>query len=184
MNKVSQTGRIAEAFRDGQMRATVILLSSTLLMITWKCFGSADFYREHFASHFIPIYDEDFSAAAYMFLSAFFLLGLIPALMVKFWFRQNLSSYGLSLGDVKKLVIIVLVLLPVIFVISYVGTRDPSLSEFHPVNRSGDRNFVLHAFLFLAFYIGWEFHFRAFLQHGLESSMGWVKTYHRLLCWE
>ncbi len=162
--------RIAGAFRGQQFRATVILLTSTPLMIAWKYFGSTEFFRGW--SPRWELIDADFTAAAYQFVSALVLLGLIPTLIVKFVFRQPLSDYGVRLGSVKKGAIAVAVLAPVFVLAAYVGSHDPQVVAYYPINKSAAKAFGLHACLFLLFYLGWEFHFRGYLQYGLRDSMG------------
>jgi membrane protease YdiL (CAAX protease family) len=100
------------------------------------------------------------------------LLGAIPALIVTCLFRESLADYGVCGGDLRKAAWVLLILLPVCLVAAYVGTRDPRLREFYPLNPSADRAFALHSILFLCFYAGWEFHFRGFLQNGLRASLG------------
>lgn len=158
--------------RPAQWRATVVLVASTVLMITWKCFGSADFYRQHLAPTLLVLEDVDFTAAAYNFLSSLLLLGAIPALIVTGLFREPLSDYGVRWGDLRKAAQVLLILLPVFLLAAYVGTRGPEVRKFYPLNPSADRAFVPHAVLFFSFYVGWEFHFRGFLQNGLRDVLG------------
>ena len=87
---------LTAAIRGPQRRPTVILLSSTVLMVSWWYFGSPRFYLDHIAGG-----DAGPSAAAavYTFASCFLLLGVVPALIVKLGFRESLTDYGLGLGD-------------------------------------------------------------------------------------
>ena len=119
----------AVLIQPGQRRATVVLLASTVLMITWKIFGSADFYRQHLAPTLLVFDDVDFTAAAYNFLSSLLLLGVIPSLIVTGLFREPLSDYGVRWGDLRKAAQVLLILLPLFFLAAYVGTRGPEIRK-------------------------------------------------------
>ncbi len=162
----------SEADSDHQFQPAIILLSSTVLMITWKYFGSVDFYREQIAPRGLMLDDLNYTAAAYAFLMSFLLLGLLPALIVKFVLHQRVSDYGLRFGHLKKGAIAFLGFAPIFVLGSYIGSHDSAIREFYPINPSAAKAFGLHAILFFCHYIGWEFHFRGFLQHGLQNSMG------------
>ncbi len=68
-----------------------------------------------------------------------------------------------------------LVAVPIIVLIAYFAARNPSFWKEYPINRhagASPQTFALHALTYLMFYLGWEFQFRGFMQHGLQESMG------------
>lgn len=176
MTDTTQSERLADAFHGSQRQSTIIFLTSVPLLITWKYFGSMDFYRDQLAPRFLILDDVEYTAATYMLLAGVFLMGLIPAFVVKFVFHQRLSDYGVTLGDLKKGGRALLVFVPLLVLASYIGTRDPSIREFYPVNPSAAKAYALHALIFLCYYMAWEFHFRGFLQFGLRDSVGWCNA--------
>jgi len=164
-----------DAFRGDQLRPTVILLLSALLLITWKCFGAPDFYLQQVGPWLGPIGDPSACAAVYSFLTCLLLLGVVPALTVKLVFRQRLADYGVQLGNRKRTVRSFLLLAPVFLLAAYVASGDPAMLAEYPINKSAGtsaRMFGLHTLTSLVFYAGWEFHFRGFMQFGLRDKLG------------
>lgn len=58
--------------------------------------------------------------------------------------------------------------------IGYFAASDPAMREAFPANKQAGlaTPFLWHALSYSLFYIGWEFHFRSFLQVGLSDSLG------------
>jgi membrane protease YdiL (CAAX protease family) len=163
------------AFQGWQIKPTVILSVSTVTLITWKCFASPQYYLEQLSDRFVWFSDPQATAAAYNFLGALVLMGVIPALIVKFVFKESLADYGVCFGNRVRTVRSFLVAAPVIALISYFAARNPSFWKEYPINHhagASPQAFVLHALAYLMFYLGWEFQFRGFMQHGLQDSMG------------
>jgi membrane protease YdiL (CAAX protease family) len=114
-----------------------------------------------------------------MFSCAFLLLGLVPAGIVKLVFKEKLAGYGVQWGNWRLAVLSFLVLAPLWLLLTYVGSRSPGVGAWYPLNKSaGDSPamFGLHAVTFLVFYLGYEFHFRGYLQFGLKEAMGDVNA--------
>jgi membrane protease YdiL (CAAX protease family) len=115
------------------------------------------------------------NAAAYSFFACLLLLGLVPALIVKLVFRENLADYGVRLGDWGHTLRSFLVLAPLMVILAYLASCDAATAEEYPIDKTAGTSpsaFVLHACTYVLFYLGWEFHFRGFLQFGLRESMG------------
>jgi membrane protease YdiL (CAAX protease family) len=160
------------AFADPRRRTAATLLISTVLIVTWWHFGSPRFYLEHLSawSGF-----GDQAAAVYMFVSCFVLLGVIPALIVKIFFRRRLADYGVTLGDRRRTFRSLLIMTPVVLLVAWVSSHDSAVRAYYPIGRADGASpapFGLHAAAYILFYLGWEFHFRGFLQYGLRESQG------------
>ncbi len=169
---------VAGAFRGAQRRPTVVLLLSTLLTATWWYFGSPEFYQAALSGR-LPFGEGKAWAAAYSFLACFVLLGLLPLAVVRFAFRDSLSDYGVTLGDRVRTVRCTLLFAPFFLLAAFIGARDAALQEVYPLNPAAGSSgsaFVLHAAFYALFYLGWEFHFRGFLQMGLRGSIGPVNA--------
>jgi membrane protease YdiL (CAAX protease family) len=104
------------------------------------------------------------------------LLVLIPALIVRFVLRERLSDMGLRVGDwrfgLKYVALASLAMAPLL----WVGSADPELMAEYPLPRlayglePGDP--FLWELTYLVYYVAWEFHFRGYLQLGLERRLG------------
>jgi membrane protease YdiL (CAAX protease family) len=151
------------AFRGEQFKPTVILLVSPLLMLTWHYFGAPEAWHDPAVG------------AVYSFLACLLLLGVVPALIVKLVFRERLADYGVQLGNRVLSVRSFLLLAPACVLAAYLASCDPATRQVYPINKSAGSSpgaFGLHAITYLLFYVGWEFHFRGFLQFGLRDRLG------------
>jgi uncharacterized protein len=175
---MSLTGLFAplwSAFQGRQLKPTVILAVSTLTLITWKYGASPQYYLDHLSDQFVWFSDPVAAAAVYHFLGTLLLMGLVPVLVVKLVFRENLADYGVRLGNRKRTVLSFLIWGPIFALIAYISSGNPSLWQEYPINRHAGAStqvFLLHALTYLLFYVGWEFQFRGFMQHGLQESLG------------
>lgn len=154
---------VVDLFRGPQLKPTVILLSSTILLLSWR-------YGCHHT-----LFDDPVRGAFLSYIGFFVLAGVIPALIVKLVFRERLSDYGVGLGHRGRTFGSFLAVAPVFLAVAYVASQIPSIRSYYPVNpRAGESHafFGLHALSYVFFYLGWEFHFRGFMQVGLKDSMG------------
>ncbi|MHC4180166.1 MAG: hypothetical protein ACYSWU_21895, partial [Planctomycetota bacterium] len=175
MNRPKSSQPLRDAFRGGQLKPGVILFSSTLLMLGWWYVGRPEFYRERLSAWPVVGNDLDATAAAYSFGACLLLLGAVPVLIVKLVFRERLADYGVQLGNRVRTVRSFLILAPGCVLAAYLASCDPATRDVYPINRNQDMSagvFALHACTYLMFYVGWEFHFRGFLQFGLRAKRG------------
>ncbi len=105
----------------------------------------------------------------------FLALFVVPALVIKFVFRQRLSDYGLGLGRPavwgRYLLVFAAVMVPVIVLAS----RLPSLHDFYPrypYARDSAGWFLAAAGGWLVYFFAWEFFFRGFLLNLLAPRFG------------
>lgn len=163
------------ALEEQQKTAAVTLFLSTVVMITWRYFGSAEFYREHLADRLALGLDPRAAAAWYRFVTGFALLGLMPALIGGHLLGRGLASYGVRLGILVRTVRSAALLAPIFIFLGWISSHDPSMARCFPTNPAAGSSlamFALHAAIYLLHYAGWEFHFRGFLQMGLRDSLG------------
>lgn len=170
---------IFAALGGDQLKPTIILLVSPLLMLTWKYFGSPKYYDDCIRElwpRLVLFGDPEATRAVYSFALCFLLLGVVPALIVKLVFRERLADYGVQLGDRARTVRSFLILAPVFVLVAYLSSSNMAIRGEYPINRSADiilpRMFGYHACTYMLFYLGWEFHFRGFLQFGLRNKLG------------
>lgn len=154
-------------------KALVVLVVSPFLMLTWKYFAAPGVLQQYFVSSVGWLAPE--SAAAWgHFLAGFIILGLVPACIVSGLFRETLGEYGMGLGNFRTLRSMML-LGPCFAMGGCLAAAMPGLRAEYPIDPYAGQSparFALHAFFCLLFYMGWEFHFRGFLQFGLRGSLG------------
>lgn len=167
-------GLLKRLREDDPWRATSILLVSAVSVTTWHYFGAAEVYQRRVQG---LVGDEPVgaAAAAYEMVSALVLLGAAPIAYGRFVLGQKLNDFGLRLGAWRRWSTVFLVLAPAIVAISWFSSTSPAIAAEYPLHRGAGESmwtFARHALMQLAFYLGWELHFRGFLQFGLAPATG------------
>jgi uncharacterized protein len=179
MTSDGKLSALAANVRRQPYKSPIILLGSTLLVTTWSYFGSAEFFQTHLPESFRLYGDAVATSWECSCLAAFALFGLIPAFIVKCVFRERLADYGVQLGDRFRTCRSFLVFAPAVLLIAWLSSKTPAIRAFYPLNKSAGASphmFGVHAAMYMLFYLGWEFHFRGFLQYGLRGTMGNVQA--------
>ncbi len=162
-------------FSGESKKPTLILLTTPILLVTFKYYGSRQWYFDVLREWVVLGGDPELTAALYVFLSSFVLFGLVPLLMIKFVFNESLASYGLQMGDRNYGWKSVAILGPLFVLSAYPSSSMPAfLAEYplYPGAGATTATFMAYAVAYLFFYIGWEIYFRGFMQFGLRSSFG------------
>jgi membrane protease YdiL (CAAX protease family) len=102
----------------------------------------------------------------------------IPAMIIKFGWRQELSDYGLRSGTepgfLKLLGACVAIMLPLVYLMSVTAgfaAKYPFLQIYNGEPYIGQTLLIWELIYFLQFF-GLEFFFRGFLVHSLKPSLG------------
>lgn len=165
----------AGLFSGENKKPTLILLLAPIILTTYKYYGGRSFYLNQLSQSFALFNNIELTAALYAFFSSFVLLGVIPALIVRFVFKESLASYGVQLGDVKFGLKAFLILAPIMVLSTYPSAHMPQFLAEYPLYKGAGGStlaFTSHAFAYLFFYLGWEFFFRGFMQFGLREKLG------------
>jgi uncharacterized protein len=111
------------------------------------------------------------------YLATALLFGLLPALVIRFLWKESLADYGLCTGDWKfglRSVAVLLPLISLLFLLPAASMED--MRATYPVDRAAGESlsrFLLHSTgRLLLFYAAWEFLFRGFLLFGLRRITG------------
>ena len=172
--KIPILADLIDLFRPANLRPTLILLVSVVVMVAWKTLGSQDFYLDHL-TELLPLGDPSASAAYYQMAMTLVLLGVLPACLMRLVFGQSLASLGLGRGSITAGLVLLTLTLPFILWVSLANADDAVFRAMYPLNRGAGHSastFVMHPASLGLFYLGWEFHFRGFLQRGLGASIG------------
>lgn len=178
---VNTTGRFEHSlslsglFSGDARKPTIILLLTPVLLTTFKYYGSKSFYLQELSNSLVLFGSVEATGALYAFLSSFVLLGVLPLLVVKFVFRESLTSYGVAVGDWKFGLKALAILAPIFIVATYPSSTMPDFLAEYPLNKEAGASsaaFLMHALTYVLFYLGWEFFFRGFMQFGLRESLG------------
>lgn len=162
------------ACRTPRGKAIAILAVSPWLLAGWKCFASPSLLQRWVAAGSGVTAYAGWGAVASM-IAGFVLLGVVPMAMIRGLFGERIRDYGVGLGNPVRTVRTFLIILPFVLAGAWASRHDPAIAAIYPLNpAAGDSawHFAGHAAAYLAYYFGWEFHFRGLYQHGLAPHMG------------
>ena len=153
---------LGNLFRGPQFKASVAILYVCIAASLWK--------TAVFAT-------PDFLWGVSGILVAFVLFGLIPALIVKFVFREKLADYGVRPGIAKFTIRSTLIMTPFMLLLGYLAGCNENYLAVYPLNPAVQPGisatfFVAHLASYLLYYAGWEFLFRGFLLKATEARTG------------
>jgi membrane protease YdiL (CAAX protease family) len=154
-------------------KTAIILWSSFILLTLWGLKGNADMiFPEKWRLALFP--DLAWRDQLVSFLTGFILLVVIPCCIIKFYFKECLSDYGLGwTNDKVKLGLVALcVLLIVCIPIFYLGTSDAEMQAEYPmfgdtIAKGAWGEFIVYQLVYFLFFIVIEFIFRGYLLFGL-----------------
>ncbi|MBA4383185.1 MAG: hypothetical protein C0410_00465 [Anaerolinea sp.] len=158
---------------ENEKKARWILLLTPILLTIWVYFGKRFIFTQYFTfSGGLP---TDAAAAIFEYLAFFLLMFCVPAIIIKCFWKQSLSEYGLQLGDWRSGLKIVAWVLPVMLLGAYIGAFDPGMQAEYPLAKTMMKSmplFVVIELFYLVYYFAWEFFFRGFLQTGMQKAYG------------
>lgn len=154
---------------------TIFISSSILFAISWY-FSNPKFFNDVFTFHkSFDLILEDLVSFSYWFLFDFILFLIIPLLLIKFIFNEQIKDYGISFGDVKVgfaiSVFSIIMFIPIIYFIS----SSENFMRYFPLMKSAKDEivfFIVYEILFVLFIFAWEFIFRGYILFGLEKRFG------------
>src|SRR4029077_18670752 len=125
-----------ELFRGESFRPTMILLTSVVMLVAWATAGSQAFFHRHLAERITLSVDPVQVAAWYQMGLGLVLLGIIPALVLRFVCKMPLACAGLGRGSLLRSLTLFAIVLPFIL---WIGHDAASVAEFrdvYPFNRA------------------------------------------------
>jgi membrane protease YdiL (CAAX protease family) len=168
----------------GNRRTSVVLLTSAVCLTAWHQVGNYNFWLRHSAASTSFGADPAIAAGIWSLAASVLLLGILPLVVVKIVLREKLADYGVQWGNLHFAAICCLLVAPLVIVIGYGSAQSPEFQAAYPLNpiaHTSSSALVWHLVGQIFWYAAWEFHFRGFLQHGLQKSTGastgiWVQT--------
>jgi hypothetical protein len=178
----------APTLRHFDVRVTVIMTVSAIMLLVFKKYGTSSFFESTIAWRELKSHPRlSVMGDFYWFLSCFFMLGVVPVLITLP--GTKLKSFGLGLGDVrfglKWVGILAAVMLPIVAIAS----RSTAFANYYPLNDqigahaveyfSGKNKrddflmwFIAYELLYATYFVGWELFFRGYLTFGLYEKLG------------
>ncbi len=166
-----------------ELKPTVLLLGSAILLTIYRYYGRRPFFRGLLGEHLLHIPFGSLIPFFAWYLVASVPLLLIPMILIRWLFRERLSMYGMQLGDIRWglrfVAIAYILMLPVLLIVAQLPSfqhKYPLFQRYYDMSQlpSETRYLLLVAYeLAYGFYfISWEFFFRGFMLYGLEPYFG------------
>lgn len=158
-------------------KTAIILWSSFILLTLWGMKGDCQVFCQVFGDDLAKMLFGDlvWRDQLLSFVMGFILLVVIPCLIIKFWFKEKLSDYGLGLPkgktNIKLSVIAFFVTLAIALPLFYFGSFDAAMQAEYPLFGKGNittwSGFIVYELVYFVFFIIIEFIFRGYLLFGL-----------------
>lgn len=169
---------IFQIIKDGvkklKDKTSVLIWSSIVLLLLWGPRGYPEVIPIEFFRKLVP--DFGWRDELISFVLGFILLFIIPCCIIKFYFKEKLTDYGL--GWTNSRVKLGLLALFVTFVICapifYFGTSNPQMQNEYPLFRDAVTTwggFIIYQACYFLFFISIEFIFRGYLLFGLYGPL-------------
>lgn len=170
---------IFQIIKDGikklKDKTSVILWSSFILLILWGPRGYPEIIPLSFWRKLVP-FDLAWKDELISFVLGFILMVVIPCCIIKFYFKEKLSDYGLGWSNnrIKLGLLALFVTLIICAPVFYMGTFDPAMQAEYPLFRdkiSTWGGFIVYQMVYFLFFISIEFIFRGYLLFGLYGPL-------------
>jgi membrane protease YdiL (CAAX protease family) len=167
--------KLAALFGRPDRKTVVVCVTSLVVVSVYAYQGHHTFFSATFAPAGGPLPWSQWWPHLWQFGASALLLGIVPLVLWCLVLGGRPAALGLRLGDWRfglKAVAVGLVVLPPLL---YVNAGDPAFRAEYPLAASAGASvghFLLWEACYLVYYVGWEFHFRGFLQLGLAKGLG------------
>lgn len=162
-------------------RTAIILTSVLAISLVYYLVGSPRFFERYLedpAGGGIGL----LAPSLYHFAVTMVLFFLVPAAIVKYRFREDLSAYGWQIGDRRAGIFSLVWGVPLVLFLGWISARRPEFRLQYPLFISGLESFplrggnitvfLLYQFTYMFYYLGWEFFFRGYALFGLRKELG------------
>jgi len=106
---------------------------------------------------------------------------IIPLFIIKLFFKDKLSAYGLSpkgfFGNYKIYIVFFLFMVPLILLVSTTDSFQHKYPFYDPRGENLWPNFITWQCLYLSQFFALEFFFRGFMLHGIKKRFGFYSVW-------
>jgi uncharacterized protein len=170
-----ETQSLIDQAKKLDRKVVIIFLSVAVLQtISWY-YTSRTFFKLNLYNYFKEYERVDLIEFYYWFIGDFTTFFLIPAIIIKLWFREKVRDYGVKPGDhstgIKVSVLFFFIMLPSLWVVS----SFPAFEKVYPHIHSARENwsiFIIYEAGLLLYMFAWEFVWRGYMLFGLREKFG------------
>jgi len=175
-----------------EWKVIIILVYTAVGISITKYFGNTTDYLDHvlvnpnkfdfwYCSFFFGSDAGRFhSKLFWVFMIIIFYL-VIPVIIVKYVFKDDLKNYGIRIKDVQKdyplYIVMLLIMLPLVYIASSTKSFQDRYPLFQPAKGNLFPIFVWWQLAYFFQFVAIEFFFRGFMLHGLKARFGFYSIF-------
>lgn len=182
---VYETNFCIEQLKKLDKKVITIFITVAFLQTLSYYFSSPKYFRlSIYNNYFIDNNYGEFYEYVYWFVSDFIIYSIFPLLIIVYFFKEKISSYGLMFGKINKGLLFTLFSVIVFVPIIYFVSSSENFSEYFPLYQDAKSDlqiFILYEVLLILFLFAWEFLFRGFMLFGLESKFGFYAIFIQMI---
>lgn len=156
-------------------KVITIFLTVAIFQTLSYYYLSRRFFRANLFQHYQSNPDVFLIEYYYWFLGDFLVYFILPLLIIKFYFKEKFSNYGLTLGDyktgIKITFLFLLIMLPLVWIVSSLPEFNRTYPHLHSA-RDSWTTFYTYESGMLIYMISWEFIWRGYMLFGLKEKFG------------
>ena len=158
---------------------SVAILQTISWYITSRMFFRTKFFEQY---QFHPqVYLIEY---LYWFLGDFITFFVFPVFVIRFFFKEKLSSYGLQIGDYKVGLKITLIFILIMLPLVWFASSTDSFANVYPHLSSARESwtiFLIYELGLLVYMIAWEFVWRGYMLFGLYAKFGFYSIFIQMI---
>lgn len=176
---------LAEAVKSLDKKIVIVFLSVAVLQtVSWYLTS-----RQFFHDSILPDYFTDNPNAPlyefiYWFTGDFVTLFVIPFIIIKSIFKEQLCNYGINFNNAGYGIKIILLSMMIMIPVLWFASSSISFSEQYPLLVQAKNNmqaFIIFQFFLLIFLFAWEFFWRGFMLFGLKKEFGYYAVFIQMI---
>lgn len=166
-----------------KFQKTIVVLTATAgISLLYFLVGTPAFYEKHLGSFTEGGTYGFLAPILYQFAVTLVLFFFLPLLIIIKGLHERPGSYGWQVGDRKAFWLSLSWGVPLILILGWLASGQAGFKDQYPlfIARYPDFTlagqnitvFILYEFIYIFYYIGWEFFFRGFVLFGLKDRLG------------
>jgi uncharacterized protein len=161
----------------------IFIAVAIIQTISWY-YTSRKFFRINLYQYFQDSPNINIFDYAYWFIGDSFSFFILPLIIIIFFFKDKIMTYGLKPGNYKFGIKLSLITVVIMFIIAWFVSPVGSFFNTYPYLQDVRDNwqvFLLYEFLLCIYIFSWEFFWRGFMLFGLEPKFGYYSVFIQMI---
>mgnify|MGYP005838192559 CR=1 FL=1 len=162
---------------------TIFLSVAIFQTISWYL-TSRKFFRENFYEHYQFHPQVYLIEYLYWFIGDFVTFFVFPILIIRLFFKEKLTNYGLQVGDYKTGLNITLIFILIMLPLIWFASSSSSFANVYPHLASVRESweiFLIYELGLVIYMLAWEFVWRGYMLFGLYEKFGFYSIFIQMI---